>query len=291
MVTSALHSHRVSAPLSPNENMSPIVHHCLLLSLFTRDFSFLGALARCGVLRSSVQSRARSPRVGHVSLCMPHNTAQVFSRHLSNLCLTRASSSEPSLLFLLSCGALTWVRQPAQNTQATKFGTITWILCERLRSKMKTVETGCHSHLVGLRCSRFFSSVRQLGSVVVHGGGCPVRSCRVICFGASRVGLDRARPPHATLLFTKSKAGPGEAWHAKICRHTLPELRTSVRQREREQNEKGRCFGAAWLSDPKWPRSTCIHPSVRWCVPLYFHTSCSIQKDPKMFPGFTKTGS
>ena len=43
------------------------------------------------------------------------------------------------------------------------------------------------------------------------------------------------------------------------------------------ENEKSRCFGAAWLSDPKWPlqgRGDKHSPplptpsSVRWCVPL-----------------------
>ena len=81
-----------------------------------------GTLAQSGVLRSSVHSRARSPHVGHVSLCMPRNTAQVFRTgkpRLSRLCLTRistASSIGTTVFFLLECGALTRVGHLAQRS-------------------------------------------------------------------------------------------------------------------------------------------------------------------------------
>ena len=52
---------------------------------------FLWCSGTCGVLRSSVHSRARSPRVGHMSRCMPRNTAQVFPARVSLICPAFAS--------------------------------------------------------------------------------------------------------------------------------------------------------------------------------------------------------
>ena len=63
-----------------------------------RTFGTLGTfglalLHKCSVLRSSVHSRARSPRVGYVSLCMPR------AQHGSSLFPSRVNRVVPPLLY------------------------------------------------------------------------------------------------------------------------------------------------------------------------------------------------
>ena len=72
-----------------------------------------------------MHSRARFPRVGHVSWCIPRYTAQVFpvtsKSRLSRLCHTRVSTASSfgiAVLVLLGCGGITWVGHSAQRSIA-----------------------------------------------------------------------------------------------------------------------------------------------------------------------------
>ena len=99
-----------------------------------------------------MHSRARSPRVGHVIVHASQHGSSVFPSRVSLVC--------PAFAILVSTPHLTseppyfsaglWsshVGWSARATQRRSSAQLCRILCERLLSKTKTVETRCHSHL------------------------------------------------------------------------------------------------------------------------------------------------